>query len=84
MNRNFEDAWYYVKRAGETAARGVREELEPVERRLTRLTGGEEAEPAGWFEELQADVERARARVEREVKETMREARGKFRKYRPA
>ncbi|PSQ39186.1 hypothetical protein BRD13_03950 [Halobacteriales archaeon SW_5_70_135] len=31
MNKHFEDARYYLKRAGEHAKLGLREELEPVE-----------------------------------------------------
>ncbi|MEF8783631.1 MAG: hypothetical protein V5A54_11135 [Haloarculaceae archaeon] len=31
MNRHLEDTQYYLKRAGETAKKGIAEELEPIE-----------------------------------------------------
>jgi vacuolar-type H+-ATPase subunit H len=34
MNRHFEDTQYYLKRAGETAKKGIAEELEPIEERV--------------------------------------------------
>ena len=34
MNKHFEDTQYYLKRAGETAKKGIAEELEPVEERV--------------------------------------------------
>lgn len=39
MNRHFEDTQYYVKRAGETAKKGVAAEREAVEQRVRALTG---------------------------------------------
>ena len=49
MNRHFADARYYLKRAGETASKGVREELAPLEARVRELTGAEdEPEPSHW------------------------------------
>ncbi|MBV0924648.1 hypothetical protein KTS45_10605 [Halomicroarcula limicola] len=46
MNRHFEDTRYYLERAVETASKGVRAELEPVETRVRDLIGVErEAEP---------------------------------------
>ncbi|MFC4448131.1 DUF7553 family protein [Halorussus aquaticus] len=44
MNKHFEDAWYYARRTGKHLARGVREELDPVERRLREATGREREE----------------------------------------
>ncbi|NHN48395.1 hypothetical protein G9464_12430 [Halostella sp. JP-L12] len=44
MNRHFDDARYYLKRAGYHVKKGLGEELDPVERRVRELTG-REAEP---------------------------------------
>jgi hypothetical protein len=41
-NQHFEDARYYLKRAGETAKAGIAEELEPTRERFQELTGDEE------------------------------------------
>ncbi|SEW28756.1 DUF7553 family protein [Halobacterium jilantaiense] len=41
MNRHFTDAAYYVRRAAEEAATGLRTELQPVEDRARSLTGRE-------------------------------------------
>jgi len=38
MNKQFEDTKYYVKRAGETAKKGISEELEPIQERVDRST----------------------------------------------
>jgi vacuolar-type H+-ATPase subunit I/STV1 len=84
MNKHFEDTRYYLKRATETATKGLREELEPIERRFKDLTGGEdeeEPEPsriAAIREELKALEERA----EGEAKEAIAEAREKLKNYR--
>jgi len=56
MNKHFEDTRYYVKRAGETAKRGIAEELEPIEERVQAITGrGKEPEPSR-LEEVRADL----------------------------
>lgn len=83
MNRHFEDTRYYVKRAGETMARGVREELAPLVRRVESLTGDDD-EPAGRVAELRADVETARARVEDEATRALATVRAKLAGFRAA
>jgi hypothetical protein len=71
MNRHFTDAAYYVRRATEEAATGLREELEPATERARKLTGREpEADPS--------TPERVRQRastVEREARQTVRRVR---------
>ncbi|MDZ7702221.1 MAG: hypothetical protein U5J98_09265 [Halobacteriales archaeon] len=83
MNKHFEDTRYYLKRATETATKGLREELEPIERRFKEMTGGEDEEPepsrvAAIREELKTLEERA----EGEAKEAIAEAREKLKNYR--
>ena len=83
MNKHFEDTRYYLKRATETATKGIREELEPIESRFRVLTGKEDEEPepsriAAIREELKALEERA----EGEAKEAIADARSKLKAYR--
>ena len=74
MNKHFRDAWYYARRAGEHLSRGVREELEPAERRLRSATGREKEEltrAERWRTELKSTEKRA----ERRARRAMRRAR---------
>ena len=84
MNKHFEDARYYVKRAGETAAKGVREELAPIEARLEVLMGSEEEVPQSKLDEIRAELETVQAKAEGEAKKAIAEAREKIAVYRPA
>ncbi|WP_137285260.1 DUF7553 family protein [Halorussus salinisoli] len=75
MNKHFEDAWYYVRRAGKHLARGVREELDPVERRLRKATGREREETnraERWREELKKTEDEAAERARRAVRKARR------------
>ena len=77
MNRHFEDTLYYLKRAGETAKRGLTEEVEPVETKVRELTGREtESEPEP------GRVEAARRWAVSEAKRAVRGIRETARKYR--
>ncbi|WP_135852783.1 DUF7553 family protein [Halorussus salinus] len=71
MNKHFEDAWYYGKRAGKHLTRGVREELAPVERRVRKATGRDE-EPTTrvqrWQAELKSTEDEAAARARRAMR----------------
>lgn len=84
MNKHFEDARYYLKRATETAAKGLREELEPIEARLRELTGREEeAEPElTRVAAIREDLTELEQRAEGEAKEAIAEAREKLKAYR--
>lgn len=85
MNRHFEDARYYLGRAVETAAEGVREELEPVEERFTEMTGrdDDEAEPElTGLEAVQEDLRTIEQRAEGEALEAIESAREQIRQYR--
>lgn len=82
MNKHFEDTLYYVKRAGETAKKGVAEELAPIEDRLRELTGREKEPEQGRMQELAEDLEELQERAEGEAKEAIVEARERVRAYR--
>jgi septation ring formation regulator EzrA len=63
MNQHFEDARYYLKRAGETAKAGIAEELEPIRERLQELVGDEEPD-AGRLQEVQEELTELQERAE--------------------
>lgn len=80
MNKHFEDARYYLSRAGEHAAAGVKEELEPVVDRVNELRGVE-PEPSR-VEKLQSDLREIEQRAEGEARERIVEARETVAAYR--
>jgi len=82
MNKHFEDARYYLKRAGETATKGVKEELEPVEERFNKLTGKEEEPEPGRLETIRADLKEIQGTAEGEAKEAIGNARKRIDAYR--
>jgi hypothetical protein len=75
MNKHFEDTRYYLKRAGETAKRGISEELEPLQERVTELTGGEEEPEPSRLEEVKADLKELQGRAEGEAERAIGKAR---------
>jgi predicted nucleic acid-binding Zn-ribbon protein len=74
MNKHFQDTRYYLKRAGETATKGIGEEVEPVRNRLESITGGAEPEPSR-LERLRADLASVRERVAAEANAARRSVR---------
>lgn len=82
MNRHFEDARYYLKRAGETAGRGLKAELEPVEARFRELTGTEKEPDPGRLEAVKADLKSLQDRAEGEAETAIGRAREKIGAYR--
>jgi hypothetical protein len=75
MNKHFEDAWYYARRAGKHLTRGVREELAPVERRLRETTGREKSATTRrekWLTELKRTEDEAADRARRAVRKVRR------------
>ena len=78
MNKHFEDTRYYIKRAGETAKKGISEELEPIEERVKKLTGQEEEPEPSRLEEIRADLKELQGRAEGEAKEAIGSAREKL------
>ncbi len=87
MNKHFEDARYYLNRAVKTAAKGVREELQPVEKRFREMTGREQEPEPGRMEKLQGELKDLEAKAEGEAKQALTDARervGEYRKQRPS
>ena len=82
MNKHFEDARYYLKRAGETATKGVKEELEPVEERFRKLTGNEEEPEPSKLEKVKTDLKDLQQKAEGEAEQAIADARGKIETYR--
>ncbi|WP_058995012.1 hypothetical protein [Haloarcula sp. CBA1127] len=82
MNKHFEDARYYLKRAGETATKGVKEELDPVEERFRELTGKEKEPEPSRLEGVKADLKDLQGRAEGEAEEAIADARKKIGAYR--
>ena len=83
MNKHFEDATYYLKRAGETAKAGVSEELEPVQNRIDDLIDREEEEPEpGRFDEVRAELKELQEKAEGETREAIADARERINSYR--
>ena len=83
MNKHFEDAKYYLKRAGETAKAGVSEEIEPIRERVNDLIDREEEEPEpGRFDEVRADLKELQEKAEGETREAIEDARERIDNYR--
>jgi len=83
MNKHFEDAKYYLKRAGETAKAGVGEELEPLRERVDDLIDREEEEPEpGRFDGVREELETLQERAEGETREAIADAKARIEKYR--
>ncbi|MBV0901713.1 DUF7553 family protein [Haloarcula salina] len=82
MNKHFEDARYYLKRAGETATKGVKEELEPVEERFRELTGKEEEPEPSRLDSVKADLKELQGKAEGEAEQAIADAREKIGAYR--
>ena len=82
MNKHFEDTLYYLKRAGETAKKGVTEEVQPVEERVRELTGREAEPEPGRLEQLKQDLKSAQENAEGEAKGAIENARDTLGEYR--
>mgnify|MGYP006955942140 FL=1 len=83
MSKHFEDARYYLGRAAEHAKAGVKEELEPVEKRVKALVGAEEEEPEpSRLDRIQADLKQLEERAEGEAREAIASARARMKEYR--
>ena len=84
MSKHFEDARYYLGRAAEHAKAGIKEELEPLEDRVSKLVGDEpeeEPEPSR-LEALQNDLKELEERAEGEAREAVTSARERIAAYR--
>ena len=83
MNKHFEDAKYYMKRAGETAKAGVSEELEPVRERVNTLIDREEEAPEpGRFDQVREELKELQQKAEGETREAIENARERIDSYR--
>ncbi len=83
MNKHFEDAKYYLKRAGETAKAGVSKELAPIRERVNELIDREEEEPEpGRFDEVREDLKELQEKAEGETREAIEKARERIDSYR--
>jgi len=82
MNKHFEDARYYLKRAGETAGKGLKEELEPVEERVREIVGREKEPEPSRLDRLEADLTELSKKAEGEAKEAVQQARERLDEYR--
>lgn len=79
-NKYFEDTKYYLKRAAETAKRGVEEEIGPLQDRVQELIGDEEEpepEPSR-VEQLCEDLNELQTHAEGEAKEALNDARDRL------
>ncbi|WP_436906930.1 DUF7553 family protein [Halosimplex marinum] len=82
MNRHFEDTLYYLKRAGQTARSGVREEFAAVADRARELTGREREPEPGRIESVRTELEAVPERARDEVGTAVAEARETVGEYR--
>ncbi|MFC7140111.1 hypothetical protein ACFQMA_09730 [Halosimplex aquaticum] len=77
MNRHFEDTLYYLKRAVETAKKGVTEEVAPAEEKVRELTGREKEPEPGRIEAVRTKVAGEARSVVDEVRSTVGSYRGR-------
>jgi hypothetical protein len=81
MNKHFEDTQYYLKRAGETAAEGIKTELDPLGDRVKDIAGIEDEPEPSRVEKLRGELEELQERAEGETKEAIRNAREGLQRY---
>ena len=82
MNKHFEDTRYYLGRAKETAAQGLREEVAGIEQRFRELTGREGEPEPSRLDSIREDLQELEQRAEGEAREAIAEARAKLQEYR--
>ncbi|RBI63989.1 hypothetical protein DMJ13_05660 [halophilic archaeon] len=75
MNKHFEDAWYYMRRAGTHLGAGLREELAPVERRVRAWTGRDVEPEPSRSERVRENVREVERKAQRRAKGAVRDAR---------
>ncbi|WP_458204790.1 DUF7553 family protein [Haladaptatus sp. NG-SE-30] len=79
MNKHFKDGWYYLRRAGGHFGRGIRTELEPVERRVREWRGDEEEPEPSRREKMRTNLREAERKAKRRSRDAMRDARKRIR-----
>jgi len=82
MNRHFQDTRYYLKRTVETAAKGLKTELAPAERRLRTLVGSEPEPEPKRLDTVRGELKGFQRKASGEAKVVVDDARGKLRRYR--
>lgn len=82
MNKHFEDARYYLKRAGETAKAGIKKELEPIQEKVNEIISEDEEPEPGRFDSVREDLKDLGERAEGETREAIENAREKINDYR--
>lgn len=82
MNTYFEETRYHLRRATETAAKGLKSELEPVEERFREITGREAEPEPGRLDTIRAELEELQEKAEGETREAIAEAREKLESFR--
>jgi len=82
MNRHFQDTRYYLKRTVETAAKGLKTELEPAERRLRAVVGADEEPEPTRFETVKGELQGLQRKAGDEAEVVVDDARGKIGRYR--
>lgn len=73
MNKHFEDAWYYLRRAWAHLSTGIREELAPVERRVRRWAGRETEPEPSRGEKVRRNVREAERKAQERAKGAVRD-----------
>jgi hypothetical protein len=73
MNKHFEDAWYYLRRAWTHLTAGVREELAPAERRARRWVGRETEQEPSRGERVRRNVRDGRQTARERAKHAVRD-----------
>ncbi|WP_458187603.1 DUF7553 family protein [Haladaptatus sp. NG-WS-4] len=75
MNKHFEDAWYYLRRAGTHLERGIREELEPFELKIREATGREKTREPSRSGTVRSNIQDVEKKAKRRSRDAVRDAR---------
>ena len=73
MNKHFEDAWYYLRRAWTHLTAGVRKELAPAERRARRWVGRETEQEPSRGARVRRNVREVEQKAQERAKSTVRD-----------
>ena len=82
MNKHFEDTQYYLRRAVETASKGLKEEVESVRERFQSVVGGDGEPEPSRVESIREDLTSLQGRAEGEAREALGNARERLEAYR--
>jgi len=79
MNTHFEDAWYHLRHAGSHLEHGLREELEPVERKAREMTGRERPDEPNRRQKVRRNLRDVEHEAKRRSRDAMHDARKRMR-----